>query len=264
MPKARSHKANIFPWTGGVPRPATYGHLSTRPLHTLCFLAPFLVLYEVGSLLYLREPSKGMIETISARRMFSGFFEVFGIASFHIPPIALCVILLTWHILERDPWGIRPRVLGGMAAESIMWTLPLLAFGLLFQIGRPALLADGGMLADLSWQARLTLSAGAGIYEELLFRMILISGVHFVVVDLLHGSKGVGYTIGGVVSALAFAFYHNVSHPGGGVDLSILAYYSLAGMYLSALFIFRGFGMAVAVHAIFDAIVLLAIPIRSG
>lgn len=249
---------------GGTPRPATYAHLSTRPLHMLCFLAPFLALYEIGSLLYLRQPSKGLIETISARSIFAGFFDAFGIASFHIPPIALCVILLLWHIFERDPWGVRPKVLAGMLAESLVWTLPLLAFGLLFESGRPAMQTDGGVLAGLSWQARLTLSAGAGIYEELLFRLILITGVHFVVVDLLHGTKGVGFTIGAVVSAIAFALYHNISHPGGGVDLAVLAYYTLAGMYLAALFIFRGFGMPVAAHAFYDAVVLVALPYLKG
>lgn len=252
---------------GGAGKSGSYTSLSMRPLHVLCFLIPFMVLYEAGSFLYLRVPAhQGMMETIGARSIFAGFFDAFGIASFHIPPIALCTILLTWHVLEHDPWRIRPRVLAGMVAESILWTLPLLVFGLLFAVGRPALAlaSSDESLTRLSWQARLTLSAGAGVYEELLFRLIIVTAVHFVVVDLLQGTRGVGFTIGAVVSAVSFALYHNVSHPGGGIDLGLLAYYSFAGLYFAALFIFRGFGMAVAVHALFDAVVLVAIPTARG
>jgi hypothetical protein len=245
--------------TGGLPRNAPYLTLSTRPLHILVFLIPFLALYELGSIFYLRHPKEGFQESIAAYGLLDSFFRAFGAASFHIPSILLIAILLIWHVLERDPLGIRGSVLFRMLAESVLWTVPLLVFGLLIQPQRPLIGADADLIRQ-SWQAKLTLSAGAGVYEELLFRFVIISGVHFVVADLLRGSKGVGYTIGAVVSAVAFAMYHNISHPGGGVDLQLLAYFSIAGLYFAALFIFRGFGIAVASHFLYDAVVLVAIP----
>lgn len=252
--------------TGGIPRNAPYLTLSTRPLHVLVFLIPFLALYELGSILYLRHPKEGFQDTIAAYGILDSFFRTFGVASFHIPSILLVAILLIWHVLERDPLSIRGSVLFRMFAESVLWTVPLLVFGLLIQPQRP-FMAGTVDLYSHTWQARLTLSAGAGVYEELLFRFVIITSIHFVVADLLHGSKGVGYTIGAVVSAVAFALYHNIAHPGGGVDLQLLAYYSIAGLYFAALFIFRGFGIAVAAHFLYDAMVLVALPLanqRSG
>lgn len=244
-------------------QPSGYLTLSTRPLHVLVFLIPFMVLYEVGSIYYLQQPSRGVVETIGARSFLAGFFDAFGAASLHIPPIVLCVVLLIWHLLEKDSWRVRGWVIVGMAAESLLWTLPLLVFGLSFPFTHAAAgVNDPSGLTELSWQARLTLSAGAGVYEELLFRLVLISAVHFVIVDLMQGTDRVGKTIAVIVSAVCFALYHNVVQPGGGVDLQLVIYYAIAGFYFAGLFIFRGFGMCVAAHALFDAIVLVVIPSR--
>jgi hypothetical protein len=230
----------------------------------MIFLLPFLALYEVGSIMYLRHPALGMQESIAAYGILDEFFKAFGVASFHIPSVLLLVILSVWHVLEKDPLSIRWSVFLRMFAESVIWTAPLLVFGLLLQPMRPHMAGPppgGGLsIADLSWQAKLTLSAGAGVYEELLFRLVIIMGVHFVISDIFQGSKGVGFTIGAVVSAVAFALYHNIDHRGGGTDLKLLAYYTAAGLYFGALFIFRGFGIAAVAHFLYDAVVLVVIP----
>jgi len=229
----------------------------------LVFLLPLLLLYELGSILFLSDPGRGVVETIGARSILGGFFEAWGGASLHLPAVALTVVLLCWHVFERDPWRIRPRVLLAMLVESVLWTLPLLVFGLLLAMDRPPPAAGvappTAALGGFSWQARLTLSAGAGIYEELLFRLILITAIHFVLVDLLRLSQGVGFVVAAVVSAVAFALYHNISHPGGGANLALLAFYTAAGLYFATLFIFRGFGIVVAAHALYDVVVLVAI-----
>ncbi len=235
-----------------------YVELATRPLHVLIFLIPFMVLYELGSWYYLRHTATGVQETIAAYGVFAQFFRAFGALSIHIPPIALVTILVTWHILERDPLKVKPSTLLGMTAESVFWTFPLLVFGLLIQ-PKPLMAFTPTDLASLSWQAKLTLAAGAGVYEELLFRFVLIAAVYFIVVDLCHGARGVGLTIGAFVSAVAFALFHNVDHPGGGVHLRLLLYYAIAGLYFAALFIFRGLGIAVAAHFFYDVVVLLAV-----
>lgn len=246
------------------PKSMDYLTLSMRPFHILVFLLPFVALYEIGSVIYLHKPTQGMTETIGAHAILSGFFNTFGVASFHIPSLVLLVVLLSWHIVEKDSFGLRFSTLTGMFAESVLWTLPLLVFGLLFQThttipGLMGALMPQDLLTSMSWQEKLTLSAGAGVYEELVFRFLLITTVHFIVVDLLGGSKGVALTIGAAVSAIAFALYHNISHPGGGIDLRLLIYFSVAGLYFAALFIMRGLGIAVAAHFLYDAVVLLVI-----
>lgn len=226
---------------------------------------PLLVLYEIGSVVFLAGPALGA-ETIGARGILGSFFHAFGVASLHLPPIALMVVLLTWHTMLRDPWKVRPGVLAGMAAESLLWAVPLLVLGVVLaarsQGAGPATpsavaMTQNAALAELSWQARLTVSIGAGIYEELLFRLILIGAAHVVVVDIMKFHSNAGYVVGAMLSAVLFALSHDLAAPGGGVDLRLLAFYVAAGLYFATVFIWRGFGIVVAAHAMYDAIALL-------
>jgi membrane protease YdiL (CAAX protease family) len=243
--------------------PNSYAAWSMRPLHVLALLAPLLAVYEVGSVIFLSGPALGA-ETIGARGILGSFFHAFGVASLHLPPIALVAVLLTWHVMLKDPWKLRWGVLAGMAAESLLWAVPLLVLGVALSMrGQPeaatpaAAIAQNTSLAELTWQARLTVSIGAGIYEELLFRLILIGAVHFLVVDIFRFHSSTGFVVGAIVSAVLFALSHNLGVPGGGVDLRLLAFYVAAGLYFAIIFITRGFGIVVAAHAMYDAIALL-------
>jgi hypothetical protein len=235
----------------------SYFFLSTRPLHTLVFLAPLMILYEIGTFLFLA--GNGMVEVIKARLMLSQALEALGSVGFHLPPILLTVILLIWHVLERDRWRVRKDVVLGMGLESFLWTLPLFVFAAIAGTSKVLMMQSAGgpaTIADLGLPARLTLALGAGIYEELLFRLILIAGLHLILKDLLRIGEGTTYVIAAFISAIAFTFYHNIQHPGGGADLRLLVVYMIAGLYFAVLFILRGFGVCVATHATYDLVAL--------
>jgi hypothetical protein len=46
---------------------------------------------------------------------------------------------------------------------------------------------------------------------------------------------------------------------GGGIDWRLLAFYCAAGLYFATLFVTRGFGIVVAVHALYDIVVLVVV-----
>lgn len=239
-----------------------YAWLSTRPLHVLVFLLPLVMLYELGSILYLSDPARGITETIGARKILSSFFEAFGGATLYLPGIALVVVMLVWHLLERDRWVVKWSTVAGMCGESVAWTFPLLVLGFLMSQGTTATIAPAAAqtaetITQLPWQARLTLSIGAGIYEELLFRLILIAAVHFILVDLLRFKPGLGGLIAAAASAAAFAFYHDVRLADGTLNVHLALFLFLAGLYFAAIFVLRGFGIVVAVHALYDMVVLV-------
>jgi membrane protease YdiL (CAAX protease family) len=248
-----------------VTRPGEEGYsaLAAKPLHVLVFLIPLMLAYEVGAVLYLSRP--GLMETIGAHRIVARLFEVFGGFTLHAPTILLAVVLLVWHLLLRDPWRVRPAVLLGMTFESCLWTLPLLVLGLILDAGLnagsgpPAALAQPAInVYAQSWQARLTLSIGAGLYEELLFRLMLVTILHLVLVDFLKIENRWGSALAALLSGVAFALYHNVSlRESSGV--MVFAFYTLAGTYFATLFMLRGFGIVVAAHAIYDTVVLVAL-----
>jgi membrane protease YdiL (CAAX protease family) len=91
----------------------------------------------------------------------------------------------------------------------------------------------------------------AGLYEELLFRLVLITGLHALFVDLM-GLKRVPANIAVVlIAALGFALYHN--------QLEGFLFFLLSGVYFGALFLWRGFGIVVVVHALYDLVALVGI-----
>lgn len=222
---------------------------STEPLHVLVFLLPLIVLYEIGSAAWLVDPETGgILETIRAHRLFYKFFEIFGVGGAMLPGVALVVVLLVWHALSKKSWRVRPAVVGLMAIESAAWTLPLLVLGQ--AAGLVALAAGAGAgIDDRPLGASVTIAVGAGLYEELLFRMVAIALLHFILVDLIQIGDRAGTWAAVAIAALAFAVYHD--------DWSArFVFLMIAGGYFGALYVTRGFGVVVGAHALYDIIVL--------
>ena len=142
-----------------------------------------------------------------------------------------------------------------MWVESLVLALPLFVFMLaLFRQPAPQAALLQATDVVVSWQAQLVFSIGAGIYEELLFRLIVIAVVHTVLVDMLAMSQWVG-AIGAVaVSAVAFAFYH--FGPNNPFDWGKCLFFTAAGIYFAAVYLLRGFGIVAGTHALYDLMVV--------
>lgn len=242
-----------------------YATVSTRPLHILVFLLPLIILHEIGSAFYLSDGAGRTVETIRAHRMLDGFFQVFGVGALYLPGALLVVALLVWHLLLRDRWRVSIPVLATMLAESALWTIPLVVLAQIVSSAAPgapelaslALLAesDAHAPAERSASALLTLSIGAGLYEELLFRMLGIALLHFVLADLLGLRPKPAGALAVFGSAVAFAVYH--LGPGESIQWAVFIFQFLAGLYFGAIYVWRGFGIVVAVHALYDVVALV-------
>lgn len=234
-----------------------YWSLSARPLHSLVLLLPLVIAYEVMALTYLTEWSSGIQRTVLAHRLLSSFLELFGVIGLMLPGPLMLLVLLAWHIFSKDRWTLRPLVLVGMVLESILWALPLVVFAALLQRAEAAAaLAAGTDLHTLSTGARVAISLGAGLYEELLFRLIAIALLHAIVKDLLGQSESIARVVAIVVSSLLFAIYHPITGPAG-IEWWKLIFYFTAGVFFASLYLARGFGVVVATHAAYDIIVLV-------
>src|SRR6185503_5777450 len=158
------------------------------------------------------------------------FFDMFGLSAasaagaLHLGGVAIIAVLLTWHLLNRDPWKVEGQTIAFMALESIVLTLPLLVIAQVIarMTTHPIDVnawggsqGGSGQLATLGPWARITVSVGAGLYEELIFRMLLVALIHTLLVDMGKASHGLGATIAVVVSAAAFTAYHPLDNADG-------------------------------------------------
>ncbi len=237
----------------------SYWALAAQPLQALVFLLPLIVAYEIGAGLLLGDIS------LSAHRHLEIFLRLFGITGLYLPGIVLIAILLIWHVYRRDSWQLRPGVYAGMAAESVTLAIPLVVFSLMLPQLEQAASAIFVPLADaptdglqMSYQQALVLSVGAGIYEELVFRVVGIALVHAIVVDVIGFDDFAGYAIAIPLTALAFAYFHFGPH--NPFNLTLGVFYTVAGLYFAGLYVLRGLGIAAATHAVYDAIVLVLLP----
>lgn len=257
-PRARQDRSTVGAERGGLAVFRTYLEESRRPFVVLVFLLPGIAFYEVrlallhlgGEPLVVNKAQHGVLRFLEALGL--GQAGALGMA---LPGAVLVVLLLIWQLVDRGPWRMRPTTFVGMVLESVLMALPLLA---LSRLAASPPLAAPGMPAESGVSGAIAISLGAGLYEELVFRLLMIALIHTVLVDMLRIPGVVGSTIAVLASATAFALYHPLAGDAGGVAWGRAAFYLLAGVWLGVLMLRRGFGIAVGAHASYDVVTLLA------
>jgi membrane protease YdiL (CAAX protease family) len=227
--------------------PEGYFARSELPLASLALLLPLLVLYEVGTRHFASNAFAGTEHRIIAFKLMQDFFHLFGATGRYLPALAIVGILLAWHIARNDPWRVKPGTLAGMTVEGVFLGLPLLAMGIL---GLRYLAA--GSASD--WRGMIVLSIGAGIYEELVFRLIAFTLLHLLLVDLLDVPKFWAGLVTVLAASLLFSLYHYLSDEP--FLWRVFAFRTFAGVYFGVVFMFRGFGITACSHASYDVCVV--------
>ncbi len=147
-----------------------------------------------------------------------------------------------------------------MVAESVVYAL---AFGMVTStltglllpalaiIGRTASLAVGSV-GSWSLPTQLMISLGAGIYEELLFRVILVSGLAWIARRVLGWRTATAGLFAVAAGALIFSAFHYIGPYGDRFQLGSFTFRAVAGVLFSGLYLLRGFGITAWTHALYD------------
>jgi membrane protease YdiL (CAAX protease family) len=109
----------------------------------------------------------------------------------------------------------------------------------------------GGVLGTISSYL------GAGVYEELLFRVVLLNLVVGLLAWMRAGPRA-GLIGGVVLSSLLFSAAHYVPGSGDAFRWVTFLFRFMAGAYFAVLFRYRGFGIAAGTHAFYDVLVALS------
>jgi hypothetical protein len=137
----------------------------------------------------------------------------------------------------------------GMGIESVLLALPLILISaLLARIDYPML-----MNLDALSGSEVVLSIGAGIYEELIFRLIGFALIHFVLVDFLSIRASIALPVMVILSGIGFSLYHYWGPEA--FEVQTFAFRTLAGIYFGAVMIWRGFGVTAGCHASYDLLI---------
>jgi len=208
-------------------------------------IAPLLLMYEVALVCYPRAHATGAGRVV--RDALSSVFRTReGIT---VNAVVLVLLLVAVALLARRR-QLRLNLILPMMLESTAWAVVLVGIAVLI-FRRLSNIALNIGSAGPGVLLKVIDSVGAGVYEEILFRLLLTSILYFVGMKFFGERSGVVATFAVTVSALVFAVCH-VTAPG-----LVLFFYFVLGVFFSGLYTWRGLGVAVYTHIIYDIIVEL-------
>ena len=268
----------------------SYLDRTSRPIYALAYLLVFLVIYEIGIILSNPEVlTSSLMETKSVvafewGRELLRFLRFSERMTWVATPLTVVVILLALQITSKTSWRVRFKDFGPMSIECILLAVPLIVLSLGFNRSinntqhsaesyqysivhnEVALLsaegfsqgAQPGTESDL--RVDIVTGIGAGIYEEFIFRLILICLLMLLFQDLIGISWQSSVILSVLIAAVLFSVHHHIFFLNGQFQtgepftFSKFIFRTLAGVYFAMVFAIRGFGITAGTHAFYNII----------
>jgi hypothetical protein len=206
---------------------------------------PLWIVYELARLWLAPEDRNGA-EILLLR----GLAQL-GARAHWVLSAAFCVmvVLAARSLQRRDvPWL---RVAAVIALEGTVYALMLGPLAAAMATSATRVLAVAPIDPELL--ANLVGSLGAGIFEELVFRLGLMSALVWLGLRAVAAWSLPRWLVGVfavVVSALVFSWFHHLC--GQPFERGVFLYRTMAGILLGVLMWVRGYGVCVYTHAIYD------------
>ena len=239
----------------------SYWELTRSPRYSLTFAIPLLVMYETlalalnqGTDMGIRNGADVLLRTLSASVFGDRGPLLFG------GLVALLLVVLAVRDGRRSAGALRPRLFALMLIESAVLAV---VFGFVVGIVTAQLLnalpqLSIGQTTEMAWPVVFMVSLGAGVYEELVFRVLLVSGLILVARTLFAMGRGAATAFAVVLGALIFSAFHYIGPFGDPLELPSFLFRALAGLAFSGLYVTRGFGITAWTHALYDVFLLAA------
>lgn len=216
-------------------------------LNSLVLVLPLLILYQVGLLIVGRRGLNGVDFINQLLVLLAGRN---GLLVFNFILLGL-LLIGTWQLRKKQKFD--SGFFAPMIVESIIYAFFLGAF-IVFVIRYAFPLADTD-IDQADWITKVTISLGAGVYEELFFRLILISLLYYFFHKAVKVQKVSAIFGAFLISSLLFSLAHYAAEP---IDSYGFTYRFLAGLIFAALYKYRSFAVAVYTHALYDMFVLFS------
>lgn len=223
-------------------------------LYSYLISLPLLLLYEI--LIFIARPDSEQVVRISVDVWIKTLFSYVGqdVLSLTLIFVALLGIFVLYR--ERHKLStLKGSYFMTMLIEASVYAF-VLALIISMTVNSLLQIAAPDTVASLSKLEQLALSLGAGLYEELFFRVILVS-LLLLLLKLFIDKKMLRYGLAMFIAAFLFSLVHYVGELGDPFMLGSFLFRFLFGLALNAIYILRGFGMAAWTHAIYDIMVVV-------
>lgn len=232
----------------------TYFSDTKNLLYSFLISLPLFLAYEL--LILISQPDASQIVRISVDSSFKSIFSLLGVNALSIT--LLIVALFGMFILykEREQLKrLRFKFFPMMIAESTVYAV-LVTLVATFFISMIFAISANDPISSLSGLQKFALSLGAGLYEELFFRVILVSVLILAFRKVFNNKNWAAMAAAITLSALLFSLVHYVGSMGDPFTFSSFTYRFVFGLMLNGIYVWRGFGIAAWTHALYDLMVL--------
>jgi hypothetical protein len=235
----------------------TYLEGTHNLLYSFLVSLPLFLLYEL--LIIISQPSADAIVRISVDVWIKSLFTFLGVnaVSFSL----LLVVLIGGFILYKEREQLKTLRLSYFPILILEATVYAIVVALISQtlVSWVVNIAASDPITSLTMTQKIALSLGAGLYEELFFRVILVT-LFILAFTKLFNKKWAGITASVVLAALLFSAVHYIGSMGDPFTINSFLYRFLFGLILNGIYVWRGFGVAAWTHAIYDIMVIVFMP----
>jgi membrane protease YdiL (CAAX protease family) len=226
-------------------------------LTSLVLVFPLFLIYQIGVLFTLPVLNGADFLTVFLFRnlgLSTGSYLAYTFAVTVGFAIAVAVLR---HKQRFDPQLIVP-----VLVESAIYALTmgsLIVFVMTRGLGISPQLAGGGggFVAQQGLGTRIVMSLGAGVYEETVFRLGILSGLVMLFDRVFGLRRWLAFVVALLLSSVLFSAMHHIPPYGDPLHAGIFTFRVLAGLCFGLLFWYRGFAIAVYTHALYDLYVFL-------
>lgn len=259
--------------TADTPR-RNYWQETQLPIYSAILVLPFILVYQTGLVVLRSKVVNGGDAILNS--LTRTLFRAAGFQATFASVVFLIVAFLFWQFRKKGPWTVRPPLLAATFCESLIYSVVLfmmLGFFVPYLPGTPGSVAvprveqsspvEMASPAPMAARARIrpgmedfVLYCGAGVYEELVFRVLLLGLLMLVFTKLFHMEHAHGAVWSVVIGAVIFSAFHHIG--GEPFALGVFLQRVLAGVYFASIYFTRSFGIAAASHALYDILVGLS------
>ena len=224
---------------------------SRTSFYSFIFTLPLFFLYEANivflswdDILVVRNGADFLMRNILES------FDIYGLYGLGLVFFLGLLVTYIFFIKEDHQQEVKVNFLFIMLAESMLWS-----FVLYFSLFKFLVLLMNPTGKTILQQ--VTLAIGAGIYEEFLFRVLLIAGLSGILGFVFMWDKTFKNIIAVVLSGGIFSAFHFMGEYGDFFSMELFLIRFFAGLFLGVLYMYRGFGITAYTHSIYDLIVLI-------
>ena len=230
-------------------------HYNPRNLLTsLVLVFPLFLVYQIGVLFTLPVLNGADFLTVFLFRNL-GLSKGAYLAYTVVVAVAFAIAV----VLLRRKQRFDPRLIVPVFVESAIYALTMgsLIVFVMTKVLHVSPRLAGGMIAEQGLGTRFVMSLGAGVWEETVFRLGIMTGIAVLLERVLGLGRWVAVAVGLLASAVLFSAMHHIPPYGDPLHIGVFTFRVLAGCFFGLIYWTRGFAIAVYTHALYDIYVLL-------